>query len=143
MSLFMDWEYDLIRKGRVARLATVDADNKPHVVPVVYAFEGMTLYTPVDQKPKKSPGEKLKRLLNIEHNSSVTLIVDEYSEDWSRLWWIQIRGIAEIISENTGTEYYKRGIELLVEKYDQYQEMPLSGNPVIVINPVKVVSWKP
>ena len=41
--------------ARVARLATIDPDGRPHVVPIVFVLDGETLYTAVDAKPKRSP----------------------------------------------------------------------------------------
>ena len=40
--------------ARVARLATVDPDGRPHVVPICFALDGDTLYTAVDEKPKST-----------------------------------------------------------------------------------------
>ena len=52
--------------ARVARLATVDPDGRPHVVPICFALEGDVLYTAVDEKPKRT--RALQRLRNIEAN---------------------------------------------------------------------------
>ena len=38
----------LLREARVARLATADAAGQPHVVPVCFAVDGRTSYTPLD-----------------------------------------------------------------------------------------------
>ena len=43
-----------INAARVARLATTDPDGRPHLVPIVFALDGDTLYTAVDRKPKRS-----------------------------------------------------------------------------------------
>lgn len=51
-----------VRKARVARLATVDPDGRPHLVPIVFVLEGETLYAAVDAKPKRSP--RLRRVEN-------------------------------------------------------------------------------
>lgn len=45
-----DWERQFIERHRVARLATVDKKGQPHVVPIVYAFDGARLFTPLDRK---------------------------------------------------------------------------------------------
>src|SRR5579884_3486955 len=39
-------------RARVARLATVDGQHRPHLVPVCFAFDGATIVTAVDAKPK-------------------------------------------------------------------------------------------
>ena len=46
--------------ARVARLATTDPDGRPHLVPIVFALDGDTLYSAVDRKPKRS--SKLRRI---------------------------------------------------------------------------------
>ena len=47
-------------RERVARLATVGPDGRPHVVPICFALDGDTLYTAVDSKPKST--RRLRRL---------------------------------------------------------------------------------
>ena len=129
-----------IQSGRVARMATVDADGCPHIVPICYAYDGSRLYSAVDKKPKRVEANLLRRLVNIRANPRICVIIDEYDEDWSRLRFIIIHGIAAI--EPAGTEH-SRAVNLLRKKYPQYQAMNLAEgvNPVIAITPTKVVSW--
>src|SRR5579884_3635564 len=79
----------------VARLATAGSGGKPHIVPICFAIEGSRLYFAIDQKPKS--GRPLRRLANIEANPQVSILVDHYEEDWSRLWWIRLDGIAAVL----------------------------------------------
>ncbi len=139
MPVFADWEEELVNRSRVARLATVDEKNNPHLVVIVYAFDGKRIYTPVDEKPKKDSSKKLKRIRNIENNKAVTVLVDDYYEDWSRLAWVQIRGRADILISG---RIYEKGISLLNSKYPQYTEMKIDDKPMIVIHPVRIVSWR-
>lgn len=139
MIAFSDWENRFIRDQRVAHLATVDSNAQPHAVPIVYAFDGQRIFTPVDEKPKKVGAYQLQRVRNIQENSRVALIIDEYSEDWNRLAWLQIRGEAKIV---TSGNLYVSGVQLLSSKYPQYQEMPLARRPLIVIAPEKVTGWR-
>jgi PPOX class probable F420-dependent enzyme len=133
------WERDFITRHRVARLATVDAQGQPHVVPIVYAFDGEQLYTPIDAKPKRVGPTQLRRVQNIQTNRLVAVIIDEYGEDWRQLAWVQIRGLAKLVEAGSA---YAIGIELLRKKYPQYETMPLSGRPVIVITPRRITSWQ-
>lgn len=133
------WEEELVRESRVARMATVDEKNNPHVVVIVYAFDGKRLFTPIDEKPKKDSSKKLRRIRNIENNRAVTVLVDQYHEDWSRLAWVQLRGRADILTEG---RVYEKGISLLNKKYIQYSEMRLDDKPLIVVYLTKVVSWR-
>lgn len=112
----------------VARLATVSPQGRPHVVPVVFALDGATLWTAVDAKPKTSVN--LRRLANIRHNPRVSLLVDRYDDDWSALWWVRADGGAEVIDPNT--EDGQRGLRHLVAKYEQYQADPPRGPLVLV-----------
>jgi PPOX class probable F420-dependent enzyme len=88
----------------VARLATVTPGGRPHLVPVVFALvtdpQGAedaedaedVVYTAVDAKPKTT--RRLRRLANIEGNPEVSLLVDHYADDWTRLWWVRVDGVA-------------------------------------------------
>jgi PPOX class probable F420-dependent enzyme len=101
-------------------------------VPIVFAFEGETLYTPVDQKPKRT--RRLQRLRDIEANPRVEVLIDEYDEDWSRLWWVKLRGRARIV------EHHERALELLQAKYEQYRAEPPAG-PFVVVEIEQRVDW--
>src|SRR3954468_8081186 len=43
-----------VAAARVGRLATLDADGRPHLVPFCFVLAGDTLYSAVDRKPKRS-----------------------------------------------------------------------------------------
>jgi PPOX class probable F420-dependent enzyme len=133
------WEHRFIIEQRVARLATVDAQGQPAVVPVVYAFDGTALFTPLDGKPKRVATAQLQRVRNIRANPRVAIIIDAYSEDWQELAWVHVRGQARITTSGDG---YAAGIALLCAKYSQYGRMPLAGCPLIVVEPTRVHSWR-
>lgn len=120
---------------RVARLATVGADGLPHLVPVVFAVAGGVIYTAVDSKPKST--RRLRRLDNIDATGRVSLLVDEYTEDWSQLWWIRVDGAARVLARGAQSGI---GIDALVRKYAQYTASPPAG-PVIAIDPDRWSSW--
>ena len=114
----------LFATARVARLATVGADGRPHVVPITFALDGDTLYTAVDEKPKST--RRLRRLANIEANPRVEVVIDHWDEDWSKLWWVRLAGEARVV------EHDARGLELLQAKYPQYRDAPPAGPFVVV-----------
>src|SRR5690242_14851576 len=91
------WEAAFVKRQRVARLATVDTHCRPHVVPVVFGFDGQRLFTPIDHKPKRVTSQRLRRVRNIQANPEVTVLFDEYDDVWTRLAWVQVRGLAELI----------------------------------------------
>lgn len=128
---------DRFATAAVARLGTVSADGRPHLVPVVFAAAGSVVYTAVDGKPKST--RQLRRLANIEARPQVSILVDHYSDDWSQLWWVRADGTASI--HHSGAEL-DRGYALLRAKYTQYQSVPLDG-PVIAVNVTKWSSWSP
>lgn len=122
----------------VAMLATAGLDAVPHVVPVVFAIPGHRndiLYTAIDAKPKST--QRLRRLVNIEHNPVVSLLVDHYDDDWSQLWWVRADGVARI--HHSGVEM-ATGYTLLRAKYRQYQRVELDG-PVITVEIRRWASW--
>lgn len=123
----------------VAVLATVGADGIPHLVPVVFAMPaGRTdvLYTAVDAKPKST--RRLRRLANIEANPAVSLLVDHYDDDWTRLWWVRIDGTAAI---HLRGEDVAAGYAALRAKYAQYQRVELDG-PVVTVQIRRWSSWQ-
>ena len=124
-----------IATARVARLATVGADGSPHVVPVVFALDEGRIYSAVDAKPKRS--QNLKRLQNIRANERVSLLVDHYEDDWSRLWWIRADGTATIVPSGPR---WREAIDVLGAKYPQYRTARPDG-PVIEIVVERLSGW--
>ncbi len=128
----------LLADARVGHLATADAAGVPHVVPVCYALAEKVIYSVLDQKPKRVSVARLRRVRNIQANPHIALVVDHYEEDWLSLWYILVLGRAELLWEG---EERVTAIRQLRQKYPQYREMDIEGNPVIRITPTKVVSW--
>ncbi|HVA75832.1 MAG TPA: TIGR03668 family PPOX class F420-dependent oxidoreductase [Acidimicrobiales bacterium] len=115
-------------EARVARLATADGSGRPHLVPIVFAIACDTVVSAVDHKPKRSTS--LKRLANVAENPSVSILVDEYSEDWDRLWWARADGTARVL--DPGTVEADRAVELLAGRYPQYQTRRPGGQVLAV-----------
>jgi PPOX class probable F420-dependent enzyme len=133
---------EFIQRVRVARLATIDSDFKPHLVPVVFVFDGNHFFIPVDEKRKKAKPEKLRRIKNIQGNPNVALLIDEYNEDWTRLAFVMIQGIASIMKSRPHADIQvQKALKQLTIKYTQYQRVG-TGEILIRIKPEKVVSWR-
>jgi PPOX class probable F420-dependent enzyme len=126
---------DRVERARVARLATVGANGRPHLVPICFALEGDVLYSAVDRKPKRSPN--LKRIENVRANPQVTVLVDHYDDDWTQLWWVRLDGRARVLTEGAERE---RALELLVAKYPQYSSETPTG-PVLAVDIEHWRSW--
>ena len=122
-----------VAAARVARLATIDPDGRPHLVPIVFALDGDTLYSAVDAKPKRS--RRLRRVENARERPDVTVLVDHYDEDWRRLWWVRLRGRARVLDAGEEAE---RALRLLAEKYERYRREP-PGCPVLAVD---VREWR-
>jgi PPOX class probable F420-dependent enzyme len=135
---FSPSQAQLLTAAPVGRLATADAAGVPHVIPVCYVFNGQFLYSVLDRKPKRAALPRLKRVRNIQANPQVALVVDHYEADWQCLWYILLTGKAELLVE--GDERVE-AIKLLRQKYPQYRDMSIDGNPVIKVTPAKVLSW--
>jgi PPOX class probable F420-dependent enzyme len=124
-----------VLSARVARLGTLDPDGAIHLVPIVFALEGDTLYSAVDEKPKRS--RRLRRVENARRRPDVTLLVDEYDDDWRRLWWVRLRGRARVLEAG---EEAQRALRLLTEKYEQYR-VQAPGLPVLAVDVREWHAW--
>lgn len=148
---------EIINRARVARLSTIDRNKQmPHIVPVVFAFDGHFYYIPLDNKRKEQTVKKLKRVRNIQHHPNIALLIDEYDEDWSKLVFVMIQGKAYLIGEkgveengecyecdddNNKIPSLKEGHKFLYQKYAQYQKIGI-GQHCIIIKPQKIIFWK-
>ncbi len=119
----------------VARLATVRPDGGPHVVPVVFALVGDTVYSAVDAKPKRTRG--LQRVANVRAEPRCALLVDHYEDDWRQLWWVRADGPGEVVDEPSAAH---PGIRALVQRFPQYRDAPPSG-PLLVVTVERWSGW--
>ena len=127
--------------SRVARLATLDAECGPYIVPVCFVYDGKVFYSAVDRKPKCVAPEQLARLRHIMASPQIALIIDEYHEDWGQLWYILVRGKAKLIPKSAHQER-AHAIGQLRTKYRQYAAAMLPDDaPVIRITPERITSW--
>jgi PPOX class probable F420-dependent enzyme len=116
----------------VARLATIRPDGSPRVVPICFALDGDTLYSAVDEKPKRT--RQLARLADIERDPRVEVVIDHYQDDWAQLWWVRLRGRARAV------EHDERAFALLCAKYQQYRDRPPQG-PFVVVEIDERTEW--
>ena len=128
----------LLDRQRVGRFATVDEHGQPHVVPVCYVMLDGALYTAIDEKPKRGNPLALRRIRNLLARPAVCLVVDHYDEDWSRLAWVQVRGVATLVEDTAERE---RAHTALRNRYPQYRAMQLENLPLIRIMPRQIVGW--
>jgi PPOX class probable F420-dependent enzyme len=131
-------ERQFLAHCRVAHLATADRHAVPHVVPVCFAVRGDTLYSAIDEKPKRRPGTILKRLQNIAENPMVAVVADRYDEDWTRLGWVMLRGRADILKY--GMEHDEAQV-MLRGRYHQLEAMQIARFPVIAVRIEMAANW--
>jgi len=81
----------------------------------------------------------MTRLKNIRETPHVALLVDQWDEDWTRLWYVLVRGVATIVSAPAER---KRAIQCLRAKYAQYDASMLPDDaPFFRITPVRITAW--
>ncbi|CAA9576700.1 MAG: nitroreductase [uncultured Thermomicrobiales bacterium] len=136
-------ELAFVGDARVGHLATVDARNRPSVVPVCFALldgDDPAIVSVLDEKPKRVGDRQLARVRNILHQPEVMLVVDRYDEDWSRLVFVQLRGTASLLQP--GAERHAVAIGALRHKYPQYRAMAIERREVIIIRDLRATSWR-
>ncbi|MDP9143749.1 MAG: TIGR03668 family PPOX class F420-dependent oxidoreductase [Actinomycetota bacterium] len=127
---------DRLASAPVGRFASITPDGRPHLVAVTFAVTDGALAHMIDNKPKTT--RRLQRLRNVEMTPRASLLVDNYDDDWSALWWIRIDGEASV--ETVG-EQWGNARAALVEKYSQYRESPPDG-PAIFLSIDRVTHWE-
>lgn len=120
----------------VARLATADADGRPHLVPVTFTLLGETIYSAVDDKPKRT--RALRRLANVAANPRVALLVDHYDDDWDRLWWVRADGRARTL--DGADPEAAAALPALADRYPRYRSLPPAG-PVLAVDVERWSGW--
>ncbi|MEA3217138.1 MAG: hypothetical protein QOJ19_3294 [Acidimicrobiia bacterium] len=126
----------LAASAQVGRLATRRSDDRVDLVPFVFAWLPAPeplgrLVSAVDHKPKRH--DRLQRFANIAVHPQVTVLVDHYEDDWSHLWWVRLRGMA---NEEADPE----GLDALCQKYRQYVGRPPAG-PMLKVTLTSVQGW--
>ena len=121
----------VVAGARRAVLATLDADGRPHAIPITFAVTEGAIVTAIDQKPKGN--RRPARLRNIERMPFASVLFDHYEDDWRHLAWVLARGPARV--EPPGTR-----VDALIERYEQYAADPPRGE-VIVVEPTDILWW--
>lgn len=123
----------LLAGERVSRVATAGPGGIPHVVPVCHVLRGGRIYF--------ASGRAGRKMRNLRANPRVTLVVDVYSEDWSRLAGVMVQGRARLVA---GGPEFRRVRDLLYAKYPQYRReaaLAPSDSVVIELRPTHLFSW--
>ena len=117
-----EWVAAALATARVARLGTLDGDGAVRLVPVCFTLVEGFVVSAVDHKPKRTG--QLRRLDDMRATGAATILIDHYDEDWSELWWVRVRGRAEVLTDGTDRD---DALDALVAKYPQYREQRPAG----------------
>jgi len=129
------WAHGLLERGRVARLGLLDSEDRPRVLPVTYAVHDRSIWSAIDQKPKR-PGEPA-RLRYLRRRPEAALTVDNYEEDWTALAWVQVLGEVEVVDARDASA----ALGALVAKYEQYRLQAPPG-PFLRLVPARALWWR-
>ena len=106
---------------------------------VIEAQGAPVIVSALDEKPKSKPLDQLQRVRNIRENPSVSVVVDDYNEDWSQLRFVQISGGARFI--DPGDPRFASAISVLRSKYPQYRTMAIDRAPMLWISDLHAIAW--
>jgi PPOX class probable F420-dependent enzyme len=130
----------ILARWPVARLATLAADGRAELVPIVFAESGGALWTPIDGKPKR--GGELARMRNLRADPRVCVLLDRYDADWERLWWLRLAGRAEPVAAREA----EAAVAALRAKHQRYASgaTPLfAGEPTLIrIAVERRIGWR-
>ena len=133
----------LLDRWPIARLATLGPDGRPHQVPIVFARVQERLWSPIDAKPKAAV--ELARVRHLRANPAASLLLDDYAEDWSKLWWLRIDATARVVEPDTpdANPLAAAAVAALRAKYPQYEQVEVLREPAVLIElvPVRIASW--
>jgi len=126
------WARDLLDTARVARLALLDEEDRPRVLPVTFALWEGAVWSAIDQKPKRS--KEPARVRRLRRRPEAALLVDRYDDDWSKLAWVELRGPVSI-------EPLGPALDALTAKYPPYVVEPPPG-PLLRLAPQRCACWR-
>jgi PPOX class probable F420-dependent enzyme len=132
----------LLHVWPVARLASVGPAGQPHLVPVVFVALDGAIYSPIDGKPKR--GGMLQRMRNVAREESVSLLLDEYDDDWDLLWWVRIDAKADVVTHAEPAPHsFAQIVDALHAKYRQYDSVDVfKGQPTLLrLRPTRHNAW--
>ena len=129
------WARELLETARVARLAYVDDDDRPRVLPVTFAVDGAAVWSAIDEKPKRT--REPARLRYLARRPEAALLVDVYDDDWTQLAWVQLLGRVDVLPAADSPE----AMEALAAKYEPYARQAPPG-PLLRLTVERALHWR-
>ena len=119
----------------MARLAYLDDEDRPRVLPVTYAVSGDSVWSAIDDKPKSA--REPARLRYLRRRPQAALCVDVYDDDWDRLAWVQLLGEITVLDVAEATA----ALDALAARYRPYRERTPPG-PLLRLSVERSLSWR-
>jgi PPOX class probable F420-dependent enzyme len=129
------WARELLAAQRVGRLAFLDDQDRPRVLPVTYAVLGDAVWSAIDDKPKRAAEPARVRYLR--RRPEAALCIDRYSDDWGRLAWVQLLGRVDILSAAESSA----ALQALAARYEPYRERTPPG-PLLRLSVERALCWR-
>jgi PPOX class probable F420-dependent enzyme len=107
------------------------------VLPVTFAVVDGAVWSAVDDKPKRRPGEELARVRWLRARPRSALTVDRYDDDWARLAWVQLLGETAVLDVAS----HEHAVTALAARYPAYRERPPRG-PLLRLVPDRALWWR-
>jgi len=129
------WARELLERERVARLAYIDREGRPRVLPVTFALAGDSVWSAIDEKPKRVA--EPARVGALRERPEAALLVDVYDDDWSRLAWVQLLGRVDVLPPAEAPD----AMAALAAKYRPYAERTPPG-PLLRLRVDRALEWR-
>jgi PPOX class probable F420-dependent enzyme len=135
--------------ARTATLATLAPTGRPRLVPICHVVSAdgpdgrPRLHSPLDDKPKATDDpHDLARVRDLLVLPEATLLVERWSEDWTRLAWIRLETRAELLEpEPHERDEHREAVAKLRAKYPQYADHRLEDRPILRFTVQRVIAW--
>ena len=140
--MLTDDDRTLLAGARRAVLATIAPDGHPRLVPVCFVIDPVhpVVYTPLDDKPKSvDDPTALARVRDIAADERAALLVDRWDEDWTRLAWLRLDGLAALLAPDAPG--HQAIVAALRARYPQYATHRLDDRPLIAITVDRATRW--
>lgn len=144
MTILRPEHVELLEGARRAVLATIAVDGAPRLVPICFALldgpRGPIIVSPLDEKPKRDADPRaLARVRDILARPRVSLLVDRWDEDWTKLAWLRVEATATLVEP--GDPEHRPALVALRARYEPYRTQRLETRPVIRFEPTRTAWW--
>ncbi|HSB79758.1 MAG TPA: pyridoxamine 5'-phosphate oxidase family protein [Candidatus Methylomirabilis sp.] len=126
-------EREFVAFQRVCRVATVNRKGVPHNVPVCPILDGDRVYFASEARAVK--------VRNVQTTGRVALTFDEYTEAWSGLKGVLIRGMGRTIEAGPGFRRIRKLLYRRFPQYEGYAALEEKDTVIVEVTPTRTFSW--